>query len=398
MRADGRRRAAPRPPRVEAARRAYLDDAGAAPILPEAAAARAAAPPGNPASPHFEGRAARAALDAARDRAGRALGVPAEGIVFCASGTEAVNLALLGAGRRLDRDRSIATWAIEHQSVLAALRQLQLEGRRVHVLPVDSRGFARSQPLPADAGLVSLGLANNEVGTIQPVVEVARRARQAGALVHLDCCQGPRWISPPLHLADLASFSGLKLGSGPGGLLFAPPELILDPLVHGGPQERGRRAGTEDVADAAALAAALEVCALERASRSAAVRPLAARLRAFLASSGARLTGGEPRLPGFATAAFGGVRGEDLLMALDLAGISASSGSACASGSLDPSHVLLAMGLSLDEALGSLRLTLGYATTADEVERAMEILAGVLRRLAAGASSPEGAGNAPPSR
>lgn len=330
-------------------------------------------PDGNPASLHLEGRAARAALDRARDEAAAALGVEPAELVFTASGTEAVNLALLGAGRRLPQGRSVVTWRAEHQAVLGAVRQLQLESRRVHLLPVD--GDCRAEPtLPADAGLVSIGLANNEVGTLQPVAEVAARARTLGALVHLDCCQGPRWVRPPLELADLASFSGQKLGAGPGGLLFARRSVRLQPLFFGGPQEWGRRAGREDVAAAAALAAALEVSAREREARSAAARPLAERLRLALAEAGGRLTGGEPRLPNFATAAFADRRGEDLLVLLDLAGVAASSGSACASGSLDPSHVLLAMGLSLEEALGSLRLTLGYQTQVHEVERVCRLL------------------------
>lgn len=294
-------------------------------------------------------------------------------MVFCGSGTEAVNLALLGAGRRLPAGRSVVTWEAEHQAVLGAVRQLQLEGHPVRVLPVDGGGLAAPE-VPADAGLVSLGLANNEVGTLQPVAEVARRARELGALVHLDCCQGPRWVRPPLELADLASFSGQKLGAGPGGLLVARPEVRLQPLTFGGPHEWGRRAGREDVAAAAAVAAALEVSGREREARSEAARPLAARLRTALAELGGRLTGAEPRLPNYATAAFASTRGEDLLLAMDLAGVAASSGSACASGSLDPSHVLLAMGLSLDEALGSLRLTVGYDTAPAEAEQVFHVL------------------------
>jgi cysteine desulfurase len=360
-------------PAAAPALRIYLDDAGAAPVLGEAWRARAAAPDGNPASLHAEGRRARAALDAARDRAAAALGCAAREVVFCASGTEAVSLALLGAGRRLAPGRSVVTWEVEHQAVLGAVRQLQLEGRSAIVLPADGGGAAVPE-LPPDAGLVSLGLANNEVGTLQPVAEVASRARELGALVHLDCCQGPRWVRPPLELADLASFSGQKLGAGPGGLLVGDPALRLQPLTYGGPQEWGRRAGREDVGAAAAVAAALEVSAREREPRSARARAHAARLREALAAAGGRLTGGDHRLPNYATAAFRGVRGEDLLLALDLAGVAASSGSACASGSLDPSHVLLAMGLSLDEALGGLRLTAGYDTGEEEIERMFHVL------------------------
>jgi len=349
-------------------------------MLDAARRARVRAPGGNPSSPHFEGRAARAALDAARDKAAAALGADAPEIVFCCSGTEAVNLAVLGAGRLLPPGRSLVTWAAEHQSVLGAARQLQLEGRTVHLLPVDGRGFAEPD-LPEDAGLVSLSLANNELGTLQPVAEAAHQARRLGAAVHLDCCQGSRWVRPPIELADLASFSGHKLGAGPGGVLFVRRQARLLPLTYGGPQEWGRRAGHEDVASAAAIAEALEICTRERDSRAGSARPLAERLRKALVEVGGRLTGGEPRLPNYATAVFPCVRGEDLLLTLDLAGVAASSGSACASGSLDPSHVLLAMGMSLDDALGSLRLTIGYDTTPADVERMFHVLHSLSRHV-----------------
>ncbi len=356
--------------------RAYLDHAGSAPVLPEVRAALATVPEGNPSSPHAEGRAARAALDRARDLAAAALGLPARHVVFCASGTEAVGLAVWGAGRRLEPGRRVVTWESEHQSVLAAVRRLQLEGRPVTVLPVDPQ--ARAMPdLPGDTGLVSVCLANNEVGTLQPVAAIAARARELGALVHLDACQGPAWVRPPVELADLVSFSGHKLGAGRGGLLVAAPEIPIDPLLVGGPQEWSRRAGREDVAAATAVAVAMDVCRRRRQAWAAHAAPLAARLRAVLADLGGRPTGAEPQLPNYATAAFARVRGEDLILALDLAGVAASSGSACASGSLDPSHVLLAMGLTMAEALGSLRLTLCPDTTEAEIERAIQALEGV---------------------
>ncbi len=226
---------------------------------------------------------------------------------------------------------------------------------------------------------MSIGLANNEVGTLQPVAAVAARARAVGALVHLDACQGPAWVRPPLDLVDLASFSGHKLGAGRGGLLFARRAAPLLPLQFGGPQEWGRRAGREDLAGAVAVAAALAECAARREAWSAAAAAPAARLRGALEALGGRLTGPPPglpgRLPNFATAAFARVRGEDLVLSLDLAGVAVSSGSACASGSLDPSHVLLAMGLSMAEALGSLRLTTGPQTTAAEIELGCRALA-----------------------
>lgn len=349
-------------------------------MLDAVRAALAGLPEGNPQSPHAEGRAARAALDAARDRAAAALEVDPGDLVWCSGGTEAVNLAVLGAGRRLPAGRRVVTWEAEHQAVLGAVRQLQLEGRPVTVLPVDAAARAAAEDIPADAGLVSIGLANNEVGTVQPVAAVAARARAVGALVHLDACQGPAWVRPPLELVDLASFSGHKLGAGRGGLLFARRAARLLPLQFGGPQEWGRRAGREDLGGAVAVAAALAECAARRGDWSAAAAPRAARLRAVLESLGGRLTGVPPGLPGclpnFATAAFAGVRGEDLVLSLDLAGVAASSGSACASGALDPSHVLLAMGLSMAEALGSLRLTAGPQTTEAEIALGCRALAG----------------------
>jgi cysteine desulfurase len=308
--------------------RINLDDAGFAPVLPEVHAALRDVPEGNPSSPHSEGRAARAALDRARDLAALAMGADRTEISFTSSGTEAVNLALFGAARRLSKRGVIVTWAAEHQSVLGAVRRLQSEGHAVEVARVDGAGRSDPGSIPSAAALVSIGLANNEVGTIQPVAAIIARAHEAGALVHVDACAGPRWIGIP-EGADIVSLSGHKLGAGRGGILFVRDGVRIDPLLYGGPQEWGRRAGREDVG---------------------------------------------------ATCAFADRRGEDLLLALDLAGISASSGSACASGSLDPSHVLLAMGLSLDAALGSLRLTTGYSTSDEEVARAQAIIRAALAR------------------
>lgn len=360
--------------------RVYLDDAGAAPIFPEVTEALRNVPPGNPASLHAEGRAARAALDAARDELAKALNAERSEITFTASGTEAVNLAVLGAARRLPRGATILTWAAEHQSVLAAARHLLAEGANVTIAATDGTATADLEAIDSSAGLVSIGLANNEVGTIQPVAEAIERAHAQGALVHVDACAGPRWIDIP-EGADLISISGHKLGAGRGGALYVRDGVRIDPLIYGGPQEWGRRAGREDVAAAVAVAKAMTICRRDRAERSQAATDQSSALRASLEELGGLLTGTQThRLPNFATAAFAGRRGEDMLLALDLAGLAASSGSACASGSLDPSHVLLAMGLSLDQALGSLRLTVGYATTGNDVSLARAILTSVLAR------------------
>jgi cysteine desulfurase len=359
--------------------RIYLDDAGSAPVLDEVAAALRDLPDANPSSLHAEGRSARAALDRARDGAAAALGADRTEITFTSSGTESINLALFGAARRLSKNGVIVTWATEHQAVLGAVRRLESEGRVVEIAAVDAFARADADSIPHGAALVSIGLANNEVGTIQPVSDVIARAHELGALVHVDACAGPRWIPIPRG-ADLVSISGHKLGAGRGGILSVREGVRLDPQLYGGPQEWGRRAGREDVSGAVAIATALGVCVRNRDARSQIAREQAGSLRELLLGIGGRMTGGEQRLPNFATCAFAGRRGEDILLALDMAGVASSSGSACASGSLDPSHVLLAMGLSLDEALGSLRLTTGYATTDDEVARARAIISSVLIR------------------
>ena len=351
-------------------------------MLPEVREALRDLPDGNPSSPHAEGRAARAALDAARDLAAQALGADRTEISFTASGTEAVNLALFGAARRLSKSGAIVTWAAEHQSVIAAVRRLQSEGHTVHVAKVDRNAHASPLEIPDSAALVSIGLANNEVGTIQPVDAIIARAHEVGALVHVDACAGPRWIPIP-DGADLISLSGPKLGGGRGGILLVRDGVRIDPLLYGGPQEWGRRGGREDVGAATAVATALSVCVRDRASRAGLAKQQAASLRELLVHLGGVLTGSESRLPNFATCAFADRRGEDILLALDLAGVAASSGSACASGSLDPSHVLLAMGLSLEQALGSLRLTTGYATTDDEITGAATIIRTALMRTPA---------------
>ncbi len=361
--------------------RVYLDDAGAAPTLPEVVQALGGIPDGNPSSFHREGRAARASLDAARDHLAAALNASRTVITFTASGTEAVNLAILGAAHRLPAHATVLTWAAEHQSVLAAARHLEAAGHAVTIGPTDHNATVDLDAIKPGVGLISIGLANNEVGTIQPVVEAIERAHQVGALVHVDACAGPRWIDIPKG-ADLISLSGHKLGAGRGGALYVRDGIRIDPQLHGGPQEWGRRAGREDVSAAVAIATAMTVCNAERAARLTAAARHSAELRATLDDLGGRLTGGADRLPNYATATFATRRGEDMLLALDLAGVAASSGSACASGSLDPSHVLLAMGLSLDEALGSLRLTTGYTTTEVEVTRARAILTAVLARTA----------------
>jgi cysteine desulfurase len=204
----------------------------------------------------------------------------------------------------------------------------------------------------------------------------------AGALVHLDACQGPRWSDPRLEGVDLASFSGAKLGAGEGGLLFVRAGTRLEPLLYGGPQQRGRRAGPEPVRAATGVAVALATARRRRRAASARAAAQAERLREAVLAAGGILTGDpDHRLPNHVSAVFRGIRGEDLLLALDLAGVAASAGSVCASGSLDPSHVLLAAGFTLDESMSGLRLTLGWETSEADVERAAGILLQTVKRF-----------------
>ena len=365
-------------------RRIYLDDAGFAPVLPEVSAAGdVTGDQGNASSPHAEGRAARGRLDSLRDGVAAATGRHRTEVTFLASGTEAVNLAIFGTAARLPATGTLLTWAAEHQSVLGAFRRLQSMGRDVAIAGVDAAGVVDVDAIRPGVALVSVGLANNETGTIQPVRDVIERAHQVGALVHVDACAGPRWIPVP-EGADLVSLSGQKLGAGRGGLLFVGDGVRIEPLLYGGPQEWGRRAGNEDAGAAAAIATAVSVTwSGLREARARDASRQSATLRSVLQELGGELTGGGDRLPNFAACTFEGRRGEDMLMALDLAGVASSSGSACASGSLDPSHVLLAMGMSLDRALGSLRLTTGYDTTDGEIDGAAAVLRSVLARTPA---------------
>src|SRR5260370_21847895 len=215
-------------------RRIFLDDAGDAPVLPEVTAAMGRAPDGNPWSTNTEGGAARAALDQARDQTARALAANRTEITFTSSGTEAVNLALFGAARRLPPTGTILTWAAEHQAVLGGARRLQAEGRRVEIALVDQEAGADPDAIAPGTALVSIGLANNEVGTIQPVREVIDRAHAIGALVHIDACAGPRWIPIPGG-ADIVTFSGHKLGAGRGGAIYVTDSVPIEPLFFWGP-------------------------------------------------------------------------------------------------------------------------------------------------------------------
>lgn len=340
---------------------------------------------GNPSSVHGPGRRARAALDESRERVAAALNGEPREIVFTSGGTEAINLAIKGtawAGKA--RGNRLVTSAAEHHAVLHTLRHLEKFGFEIVTLPVDRYG--RVDPDQLDAAindrtiLVSLMLANNEVGTIQPMADLVRRIRAHRAVaIHVDAVQAAPYMSIDVREldVDLLSIAAHKF-EGPKGIgaLYLRHGTILLPQIQGGTQERYRRAGTENVAGAVGMAAALELSVAERGE----VVPRLARLRdrlrdAVLALPNVELTGHpRKRLPGHLSVVAREADGAAVVMKLDLAGIACSTGSACTTGSTQPSHVLTALGYPEEEARGSIRLTIGRITTRDEIERAAELI------------------------
>jgi len=377
----------------------YLDHAATTPLRPEALEAMLpllTETYGNPSSPHAAGRRARAALDDAHDRVAQALGVQSREVVFTSGGTESNNLALKGAawaGR--SRGQRIVTSAVEHHAVRHALAHLEKFGFEIVEVPVDATGLVDPDAVEAALTdrtiLVSVMLANNEVGTIQPIAQIAERVRRRrGVLLHVDAVQAPGAV--PLDLqglgADLVAFSGHKFEGPKGsGLLFLRQGTHILAQQHGGTQERHRRAGTENVAGAVGLAVALDLALREQPATAARLAGLRGRLEAAVgAIAGVALTGHPlDRLPGLLSLLVSGVDGADGVAALDLEGIAVSVGSACTTGSLEPSHVLTAMGYPAESARGALRVSLGRTTTDDEVDRAAEVIPVTLARLGAAA-------------
>ena len=349
---------------------------------------------GNPSSIHALGQAARAAVDSAREKVAALIGASPSEIAFTSGGTEANNIAIFGtavpASRETGRNH-IVTSAIEHHSVFDACHVLEGRCFQVTYLPVDR--LARVDPeqvrkaITDRTCLVSIMFANNEVGTIQPVAEIAAICVERGVPFHTDAVQGAGNV--PLDVSKLPvqmlSLSGHKFyGPKGAGALFVRSGVRLEALVHGGGQERGIRPGTENVPGIVGLGEAAAVAAREVPQRLAHVSALRDRLIREIPRRvpQASLTG-DPRnrLPGLASFHIEGVEGESLLVALDLEGIAASSGSACALGALESSHVLRAMGFSDSQARGHLRLSLGRKNTNEELDRLLEVLPPVVDRL-----------------
>ncbi len=352
---------------------------------------------GNASSVHSFGRRARAALDDARGRLASALNAEAREIVFTSGGTEAINLALKGAAwAGKGRGNRVVTSAVEHHAVLHSLRHLEKFGFELVVLPVDRYGRVDPEQLDAAINdrtiLVSLMMANNEVGTIQPLTDVIRRIRtHKGVVIHLDAVQAAPYLAIDMGEIDveLLSMAAHKFEGPKGaGALYIRHGTILLPQLHGGTQERYRRAGTEDVAGAVGMAVAYELACAEREE----VAPRLARQRdrlrdALLELPSVELTGHpRKRLPGHLSVIVREAEGEAIVLALDLDGIAASTGSACTTGSTEPSHVLTALGYPDEEARGSLRLTIGRPTTDAEIEAAAELIPLAIARVRAGRS------------
>ena len=368
---------------------AYLDHAATTPLRPEALDAMLPFLTehfGNPSGSHAVSRAARAAVDEARVTVATALGCDAGEVVFTGGGTEADNLALAGVVGR--RGGTVVCSAVEHHAVLHATRSL---GGRV--VGVDAGGVvdldALAAALGGDVAVVSVMLANNEVGTVQPLAEVARVVRRAApeAVLHTDAVQAFPWLDVATLAAPaaLVAVSAHKFGGPKGvGALVVRAGTEVEPLLHGGGQERDRRSGTHNVAGIVGMAAAMAATVAGRADVNTRVGALRDRLADGLLAvvPGAVETGVRAgRVAGSCHLRFPGIESEALLVLLDDAGLCASAGSACASGALEPSHVLAAMGVPREEALASLRLSLGVTSTDDEVDVALKTIPEAVARL-----------------
>jgi cysteine desulfurase len=388
----------------------YLDHAATTPLRPEVLEAMLpylTQEFGNPSSAHSYGRAARAALDEAHERVAARLGAESREIVFTSGGTEANNLAIKGAAwAGKARGHRLVTTAVEHHAVGHTLRYLEKFGFEIVELPVDRYGRVDPDELEAAitdrTTLVSVMLGNNEVGTLQPIEEIAQRVRaHRGVLLHVDAVQAAPYVDLDVRRlgADLVSLAAHKFEGPKGvGVLWIRHGTHVLAQQQGGTQERHRRAGTENVAGAVGLARAWELTCDERAETTARLTRLRDRLReAVLAVPGTELTGHpDERLPGIVSLVAGGTEGASVALSLDLEGIAASVGSACTTGSTEVSHVLTAMGYAEEEARGALRLSLGRTTTDQEIDTACEVVPRVIASMQVGtvaiASDPLGLG------
>ena len=353
---------------------------------------------GNPSSTHRWGREARAALDEARERVGRCLGARPDEICFTSGGTEADNLAILGAWRALKAKgrTAVVTTPIEHKAILGAVHQTTEEGAEERLLAMTPDGVidlaSFNKLVDEQVAVCSMMWVNNEIGSIQPIPELAAKAKGRGVMVHTDAVQafGKVAINAQMQQFDLLTISGHKFGAPKGiGALFIRRGTHIEPLMHGGTQDRGRRPGTENVAAAVGLARAAELTVAECESHCARLRKLRERLEAGILAKipDAVIHGrGAERAPHIMNISVPGTDSESLLMALDLRGIAVSGGSACQSGSIDPSHVLTALRVRPDLASAAIRMSLGVLTTDQNIDRVIEVFPALVakaRQLAA---------------
>ena len=390
----------------------YLDNAATTPMCPRAREAMArliehGLADANPSSPHRPGRRVRALLDEARDTVARLVGATPGEILFTSGGTESDNLGLRGAAHAMLRERGrrgVVVSAIEHHAVLEAARALEREGFVVEVAPCTRQGLVtreavelaveRIEARGERVGVIALMLVNNEVGTVQPVADVAALARSRDALVMTDAVQAP--FAEELDVerlgCDVLALSAHKFGGPQGvGLLYVRRGVPFDPILFGGGQERMLRPGTENVAGIVGLAEALAWAREERQAIEAHKRRLEARLLARLRERVPDVelnTGDAPRSPGLMSLHVPGVEAEALLVELDLAGVACSYGAACSSGSLRPSHVLQAMGFDEARVRCSIRVSIGPFNTLEEMDRAADRMAAAIGKLRAAARPP----------
>jgi cysteine desulfurase len=348
---------------------------------------------GNPSSVHHFGQRAKAAMDEARSGVAALVGGDPSEIVFTSGGTEGDNFAIRGVAEALESTgrRHLIASAIEHEAVLSTLKALARRGWRTTLLPVDQSGVVSPDALRGamadDTALVSIMHANNEIGTIQPVAELARIARERGVAFHTDAVQSAGKI--PVNVrelgVDLLSISAHKLYGPKGvGALWVRRGLRLQPILTGGKHERNRRAGTENVAGIVGLGVAAGLAHAKMAAQAASVGTLRDRLEAGILREvpGTAVNGGAmPRVPNTTNVSFDRVEAESLLIALDLEGIAVSTGSACSSGTLEPSHVLKAMGFPAHRTQNSIRFSLGSGNTESEIDRVIAVLPALVEKL-----------------
>ncbi len=378
-------------------RKVYLDNAATTALSPrvlEAMLPYFTQHYGNPSSVHAFGREAKQGLDKARDQVAKALHCDPSEVIFTGCGTESDNTVLLGVAQRYgNKGKHIITTNVEHHAILHTCEYLEKQGYSVTYLPVDQDGLVTAEQVAAairpDTILVSIMFANNEVGTIMPIQEIGAVCKEKGVLFHTDAVQAVGHIPvdvQAMHI-DMLSLSAHKFHGPKGvGALYCRKGIRLPSYIMGGAQEKGRRAGTENVAGIVGLGAAIELATEQLEENRAKMTALRDRLMTGIQAriSEVKLNGHPTnRLPNNVNFSFKYIEGESILLMLDMNGIAASSGSACTSGSLDPSHVLLALGLPHEIAHGSVRLTLGDETTEEDIDYTIDVLEKTVARLRA---------------